>query len=297
MKNFKLIFFFVVFTSAAFGHELRTEETISFSYDNNFQTKYFTTSDGIKLRYLSSGQGLTLIIQPGWMMPADIFKFQLNQLSSSFRVIVLDPRGQGLSEDSPDDNYVERRARDINELIEFEKIDSFILAGWSLGVPEVLYYVDKFGTKKLKGLVLIDGPITTEPKEIQQGWKTLLHDLQTNRPKFEKNFISALFKNKQDSTFIKKIKQRLSKTPINSSFVALATHITEPKDYGSILAKVDVPVLITLAIWSFQLENYKQVKENTSIEIFQCGHALFVDEAERFNRLIIKMFSKSTNTE
>lgn len=292
MKNFGLIFFFVFFTFTAFGHQWRTEETISFSHDNSFQTKYFTTSDGIKLRYLSSGKGPTLIIQPGWMMPADIFKFQLDQLESYFRVIVLDPRGQGLSGDSPENNYVERRARDIDELIEFEKIDSFILAGWSLGVPEVLYYVDKFRTKKLKGLVLIDGPITTEPKEVQQGWKTLVHNLQTNRAEFEKHFISALFKKEQDSTFVKTIKQRLTKTPTNSSFVALATHMAEPKDYSSILAKVDVPVLITLAIWTFQLENYKQVKGNISIETFQCGHALFVDEAERFNRLIIEMFSK-----
>ena len=292
MKNFGLIFFFLVFTSAALGHQWRTKETTTFPDDNSFQTKYFTTSDGIKLRYLSSGQGPTLIIQPGWMMPADIFKFQLDQLSSYFRVIVLDPRGQGLSEDSPDNNYVERRSRDIYELIEFEKIDSYILAGWSLGVPEVLYYVDKFGTEKLKGLVLIDGPITTEPKEVQQGWKTLLHDLQTNRLEFEKYFISALFKNEHDSTFIKTLKQRLSKTPTNSSFVALATHIAEPRDYSSILAKVDVPILITLASWSFQLKNYKQIKGNSSIEIFQCGHALFVDEAERFNRLVIEMLSK-----
>ena len=72
----------------------------------------------------------------------------------------------------------------------------------------------------------------------------------------------------------------------------MATHLAEPKDYSNILEKVDVPVLITLAVWSFQLENYKQVKGNVSIETFQCGHALFVDEAERFNRLIIKMFSK-----
>lgn len=292
MKNFGLIFFFVFFTSTAFGHQWRAEETITFSNDSGIQTKYFTTSDGIKLRYLTSGQGTTLIIQPGWMMPADIFKFQLDKLASSFRVIVLDPRGQGLSEDSPENNYVGRRAKDIDELIEFENINSFILAGWSLGVPEVLYYADKFGTKKLKGLVLIDGPITTESKEVQEGWKALVHDLQTNRAEFEKSFISALFKNKQDSAFVKTIKQRLHKTPTNSSFVALATHVAEPKDYSNILAKVNVPVLITLAVWSFQLENYKQIKGNVSIETFKLGHALFVDEAERFNHLIIEMFSK-----
>jgi len=272
--------------------EKQSEETILFSDDNSYDTKYFTTSDGIKLRYLSSGQGPALIIQPGWMMPAEIFKFQLDQLASSFRVIVLDPRGQGLSEDSPDNNYVGRRARDIDELIGFEKIDSFILAGWSLGVLDVLHYADKFGKDKLNGLVLIDGPVTTEHEGVQQGWKNLVHDLQTNRPEFEKAFMSALFKNEQDSIFIKTLKERLSGTPTNSSFVALATHIAEPKDYSSILAKIDAPVLITLAVWSFQLENYKQIKRNTSIEIFQCGHALFVDEVERFNRLIIAMTSK-----
>jgi non-heme chloroperoxidase len=272
--------------------EKKGEETISFSDDNSYDTKYFTTSDGIKLRYLSSGQGPALIIQPGWMMPAEIFKFQLDQLASSFRVIVLDPRGQGLSEDSPDNNYVERRARDIHELIEFEKIDSFILAGWSLGVLDVLNYADKFGTDKLNGLVLIDGPVTTDHEGVQQGWRNLVHDLQINRPEFEKGFMSALFKNEQDSIFVKTLKARLSDTPTNSSFVALATHIAEPKDYSSILANVDAPILITLAVWSFQLENYKQIKGIASIEIFQCGHALFVDEAERFNRLIIEMASK-----
>ena len=106
------------------------------------------------------------------------------------------------------------------------------------------------------------------------------------------SFMSALFKNEPDSIFIKTLKARLSNTPTNSSFVALATHIAEPKDYSYILAKVDTPILITLAIWSFQLENYKQIKGGASIEIFQCGHALFVDEAGRFNRLIIEMASK-----
>lgn len=272
--------------------EKQSAETILFSNGNSYDTKNFTTSDGIKLRYLSSGQGPALIIQPGWMMPAEIFKYQLEQLSSSFRVMVLDPRGQGLSDDSPDNNYVGRRARDIYELIEFEKIDSFILAGWSLGVLDVLYYADLFGTDKLNGLVLIDGPVTTDHEGVQQGWKNLVHDLQTNRPEFEKGFISALFKNEQDSVFIKTLKARLSDTPTNSSFVALATHIAEPKDYSYILTKVDAPILIALAVWSFQLENYKQIKRNASIEIFQCGHALFVDEAERFNRLMIEMASK-----
>lgn len=73
--------------------------------------RYFTTSDGIHLLYLTAGKGSAIVIQPGWMMPADTFKLQLEKLSNSFKIIVIDPRRQGQSEDSPDNNYVERRAR------------------------------------------------------------------------------------------------------------------------------------------------------------------------------------------
>jgi len=265
------------------------------SEDNgNYVTKHFTTSDGIKLRYLTSGNGPVLVLQPGWMMPAELFTPQLEKLSNSFRVIALDPRGQGLSEDAPNDNYVDRRAKDIYELIEHENIDTLVLGGWSLGVLEVLRYVEMYGANNLKGLVLIDGPITTDDEEfVQPGWKNLVNGLQTNRDEFEKGFMAALFNKQQDSVFYSLIENRLSNTPTNSSFVAIATHIAEPRDYSSVLDNISVPTLVTLAIWDFQLENYKKIKSNVSIEMFDSGHALFVDESERFNELVIELHERS----
>ena len=263
----------------------------AFADNGRYETKYFTTSDGIKLRYLTSGTGPTLVLQPGWMMPAELFTPQLEQLTNSFRVIAMDPRGQGLSEDAPDGNSVDRRVKDIYELIEHEKIDSLILGGWSLGVIEILHYVEMYGTNKLSGLVLIDGPITTDDQEIvQPGWKSLVNNLQTNRTEFEDSFMSALFKKEPDSAFYTLIENRLSNTPTNSSFVAMATHIVNPRDYSQILNNADVPTLVTLAIWSFQLEKYEQISREIKIESFECGHALFVDEPERFNRLIKELY-------
>ena len=273
---------------SSFGQDSEIEHK---SIEEVIVDKYFNTSDGIKLHYFTAGKGPAIVIQPGWMMSSDIFKLQLEKLSNSFRIIVLDPRGQGQSEDSPDNNYIERRARDLSELIAHEKIDSFILAGWSLGVPEVLYFLDKFGMSQLRGLILIDGPIRTDLPEVQSGWKSLLNWLQKDRSGLEKVFMDALFNKKHDVEFITLIQKRLSDSQTNSSFVAMGTHIAEPRNYSSILEIVKVPILITLSpTWKNQSDNFKKANGSVNIEVFDCGHALFVDESERFNSLIKNMF-------
>jgi len=258
----------------------------------NYQTHYFTTSDGVKLRYLSSGEGPNIIFQPGFMMPAEVFTPQLNLLSKSFRIIVLDPRGQGLSEDSPNDNYVARRAKDIHELIEIENIDKCILGGWSLGVADILSFIENYGASNLSGLVLIDGPISTEGEFIEQSWKNLLHNLQVNRTQMEENFFSSLFNNVQDTVLLNTIRERLRNTPTNSSFVALGSHIMKPNDWSKVLESMNIPVLATIAAWTFQLDKYKELDCDIVIEQFK-DHTLFIVEAERFNKLVKELYEKS----
>ena len=35
------------------------------------KSEFFTTSDGVKLHYLESGAGPTILFVPGWTMPAE----------------------------------------------------------------------------------------------------------------------------------------------------------------------------------------------------------------------------------
>ena len=277
-----------------FSYQVQASQNKSGYQENNlkYQTNYFTTSDGVKLRYLSSGEGPTIIFQPGFMMPAEVFTPQLNLLSKSFRIIVLDPRGQGLSEDSPNDNYVARRARDIYELIEFENIDQCILGGWSLGVADVLSYLENFGASNLSGVILIDGPISTEGEFIDQSWKNLLHNLQVNRKQMEENFFHSLFNNVHDTILLNTIRERLRNTPTNSSFVALGSHIMKPNDWSGVLESMNIPVLATIAAWTFQLDKYNELDCDIVIEKFN-DHTLFLVEAERFNKLVMELYEKS----
>lgn len=110
------------------------------------RSKTFRTSDGVTLHYFDAGSGPAIVLIPGWTMPAEIFEPQINKLSKRFRVIALDPRSQGDSEKTPEGNYPERHAQDINELLQQLKLGNVVLLGWSNGVPDVLICVEQNGT-------------------------------------------------------------------------------------------------------------------------------------------------------
>ena len=60
--------------------------------------RYFLTSDGVRLHYGDSGRGRTIVMVPGWTMPAWIFDPQIRAFSQYLRVVAFDPRSQGDSE-------------------------------------------------------------------------------------------------------------------------------------------------------------------------------------------------------
>ena len=63
----------------------------------------FTTSDGVRLHVIEAGspRAQTIVLVPGWTMPAWIFQAQINAFSRTYHVVALDPRGQGDSDIPP----------------------------------------------------------------------------------------------------------------------------------------------------------------------------------------------------
>ncbi|MDH4134744.1 MAG: alpha/beta hydrolase, partial [Gammaproteobacteria bacterium] len=119
------------------------------------ESRYFTTSDGVKLHYTVTGEGPPMVFVPGWTMPAWIFASQIEYFSDTHRVIAFDPRSQGESAIAKTGHEPRRRARDIAELIKKEKLKDVMLVGWSLGVIDSLAYTHYHGSRDLAALVLI----------------------------------------------------------------------------------------------------------------------------------------------
>ena len=135
------------------------------------QSRYFVTSDGVRLHYLEAGPrpGHTIVFVPGWTMPAWIWQPQISAFAQRYHVVAFDPRGQGDS-DAPAYGYEPgRRGQDIAELIANLEPVPVLLVGWSLGVLDTLAYVRAHGDEKVAGLVLVDNSVGEEPPPPPRG--------------------------------------------------------------------------------------------------------------------------------
>lgn len=115
------------------------------------------TADGVALRYNQAGAGRTVVLVHGWSQSAALWRYQIADLSTKYRVIAYDQRGHGAS-DKPEHGYkVHRLARDLHELLTELDIDDAVLVGHSMGCSVAWAYLELFDNQRLGGLALVDG--------------------------------------------------------------------------------------------------------------------------------------------
>ncbi len=245
---------------------------------------YFTTSDGVRLHYLEAGSGPAIVFVPGWMNPAWIWEPQIRHFSKKYRVVALDPRSQGESEQVTEGHYPERRSQDIKELMDHLQLPPAVLVGFSMGVPEVLTYVSQFGTEKLRGVVLVDQPISQFLDIEQFVWFVKM--LNTDRRQMLDQFLPIAFKQPQPEEYIEKVRAASLKVPTNTAIALLAGYMG--RDWRPVLEKLDKPVLYTI---TKSLENQGEMLKtrlpSARVELFsESGHVIFADETDRFNAIL-----------
>jgi pimeloyl-ACP methyl ester carboxylesterase len=99
--------------------------------------QYMTTSDGVKIHYLTLGRGTPIILIHGYTGYAEGNWFAngiADALAPNHRVIALDVRGHGQS-DKPHDatKYGDRLWKDVFELMDHLKIERAHVHGYSMG--------------------------------------------------------------------------------------------------------------------------------------------------------------------
>jgi len=258
----------------------------------NEKSEFFTTSDNVRLHYIDAGQGRAIVFEPGWTMPGDIFQPQIDTLSAKYRVIAVDPRSQGDSDKPADGNYPGRRARDLKELVDSLKLEKPVLVGWSMGVPELFSYVDQFGADNLGGVVLVDGfvKIGTDRAGV---FPQFALKYQVDRKQATAAFVKSMYAKPQTDAYLAKVTEESLKTPTNSA-MALMLGSLGRLDWTEVLAKLgSVPVQ-----YHFEPQLQEQadiLKEKLPsaklVRYGDDGHALFVDDPTRFNRLVDELMS------
>jgi len=261
--------------------------------DAQIVRRNFQSSDNVRLSFLEAGvenaaeKKTTIAFITGWSMPASLWQRQLAELSPSYHALALDPRGQGESQVPTFGYTAERRATDIHEFLKpFSKV---ILVGWSLGAIESLQYIQMFGTDRLAGLVLVDSSVGEEPAPGAGAEGVFLKELRKDRSKALTGFVHAIFKTKQNAADLDELVRGAQRLALNDS-IALLSYPFPRTHWREITHGFPKPLLyVVTPQFEAQAHNLQKNRPGTQIEVFRsAGHALFVDEPERFNRLIEK---------
>jgi len=285
--------------SAALSFALELDERWAKEHGEEFPTdpagvftgKAFRTSDGAQIHYIEVGETSRppILLIPGWTMPASIWRPQLEGLGRKYHVIAVDPRSQGESDTPSDGNYPERRSRDFEELMDHLQLRDVTMVGWSMGVPETLVYANQFGTSRLRALVLVDGFVALDPKDsqLQAAFAGMLKQAQLDRLKWTEAFVRSMYRKPQSEEYLHGVIRASLRTPTNTA-VTLMENMANMGDLSPVLAKLDKPVLF---VYEPQLGATAQIVKtkipSALVENFEdAGHALFVDDAERFNKLV-----------
>ena len=255
----------------------------------------FTTSDGVRLHAIEAGPkgAPTIVFVPGWTMPAWIFRPQIDYFSRRFHVIALDPRGQGESE-APAGGYdYQRRGQDIADLLGVLHAGPVLLVGWSLGVLDSLAYVHAYGDGRLAGLVLIDNSVGENPPPVASRGLPARRGPRLAVEEARRRFVAGMFRRPPGAAYLEALTQASLATP-DYAAAALANYAVPRSYWREAVLGVRRPILYAVRPrFAAQAENLRVDNPLAEAVVFdEAGHALFVDEAERFDLLVAQFIRR-----
>jgi len=259
----------------------------------------FITSDGVRLRVLETvprGPAGALAntmpvvaFVPGWSMPANIWQPQLAALGAGRRIAALDPRGQGESEIPARGFEIERRAADVREFV--ARYDRVVLVGWSLGALEALQCVHRYGDARLEALVLVDSSVGEDSPPAPA--TRFIEALQQDRRATIKAFVREMFSSSRTAPELDALVDAALRMPLEASLSLFPRGIPR-EHWRDIARRFSKPLLyVVTEQFAAQARSLLQNRPGTRIAVFEtAGHALFVDEPDRFNQLLVTFFDE-----
>jgi microsomal epoxide hydrolase len=248
--------------------------------------RYFFSSDGVRLHYAETGGGRTIVMVPGWTMPAWIFEPQIRAFSEQYRVVAFDPRSQGDSDVAATGHDPWRRGQDIAELLDRLGADPVLLMGWSLGVLDSLAFVHTHGDRRLAGLVLVDNSVGEEPPPSGSG-QAARPGPKLSRAQQMHRFVAGMFLRPQPRPWLDRLTEACLHTPPAAAEALLSYPVPRTYWREAVYSTARPVLYVVRPTWAGQAANLAARHPNAETVVMEgVGHALFVDDPGRFDRVM-----------
>jgi pimeloyl-ACP methyl ester carboxylesterase len=255
-------------------------------------------SDGVSLRVIEAGEpgdGPALVFIPGWSTGADIWRHQIDKFAKTHRVIAFDPRSQGESTKTTSGNTPETRAQDLHALLKRLGVQRPVLIGWSQGVQDIAAYVERYGTKDLAGIVLVDAAISdgadgmaARAQETAAQFK-MFAIYQAHQQEYLGGMMRAIISKPQSDVAINQLVSTGMKTQPDIGVAMLIADMFGVNRTPA-LKKIDCPTLIIPSAKSDELarqhEAANQIPHARFEKVDDATHAVFIDQPDRFDELV-----------
>ncbi|AYQ33107.1 alpha/beta fold hydrolase [Runella sp. SP2] len=259
--------------------------------------EYIEVEKNVRLHVTDLGEGQPIVLIHGWPLSDEMYEYQYQYLSrKGFRVIGITLRGFGKS-DKPYGRYdFDVFSDDIKVVLEKLKIENAVLGGFSMGGAVVIHYVTKYNAAHISKLALFGAAAPSWRKRdgapfgiSEADGNGLVLQTMTARQDLIAGF-GAAFPAKEGNIsknvekWLENINLEASPYAITESIKALLNLDLRPQ-----LSKINIPVAIFHGtqdkLCSFELANElnKGIKNSRIIRFENSGHALFVEESEKFN--------------
>jgi microsomal epoxide hydrolase len=247
-----------------------------------------------------------LVFIPGWSTGADIWRHQIEVFTKAHRVIAFDPRSEGESARTTTGNTPETRAEDLHTLLKRLGVRRPVLIGWSQGVQDVAAYVERYGTKDLAGIVLVDAAVSdgadgmiVRPQETAEQFK-MFAIYQAHQQEYLAGMMRAIISKPQSDDAIKGLVSTGMKTPPDVGVGMLVADMFGVNRTPA-LKKIDCPTLIIASAKSDELSRQQaaanQIPHARFEKIDDAAHAVFIDQPDRFDELLESFLANlSTDT-
>jgi non-heme chloroperoxidase len=267
--------------------------------------EYVRVSPDLELYYVEAGTGTPMIFIPGWCGTTEFFEqYQIPYFSKNYRAICYDPRSQGRSSKTSENNNYTQHGKDLRAFMEVMELKDVILVGHSAGCHDIYAYLREYGTDNVKSCIFIDympRPIAAEKgdwaefsdaTEVGDFINAIIYDFHGLMTAFMPTVIQREMR--QDE--LDWILDQIFKTPIYAA--ALLGVDVSFADYTAEVQMIDgkIPVLNVVSEWregwAESAQNLLTINSPNS-EIFVLGnHMMFFEFPKEFNAEVDAFLTK-----
>ncbi|MEO5562486.1 MAG: alpha/beta hydrolase, partial [Chitinophagaceae bacterium] len=232
----------------------------------------------------------TLFFIHGWNLDHTCWQNQISYFSSSYQLILLDLAGHGESGKKRKNWTVESFAKDIQTVIEKEKLKNVILVAHSMG-GEIALEAAIANPGKIIGIIGVDnlknaGMIISD--EQRNGMQSYIKEFTANYPAIAEKMARENIKTK-DSAIVHKIVNSYKNAAPEIAVPVLMNLFPKAAEAKNKLVNISFPMKFIMCSYSpYDEQAFKQYCKNgyEIITIDSCGHFPMLEQPLAFNKAV-----------